>query len=223
VWALGWLGDQCDLMNDPAASAGASRTMAANVPDLRAFVNAVLAFTGAARVDIVAHGTGVTLAREWSRQDSARKLVRRFVAIDGPNRGTAMCSASPDNYWQMGFLGGYGPSSPLCQEIGSPNTPFLTALNDPPPAIDPNVTLVVRNRDTSYPYIPATDGGYQPVPQMDVYGYYADFTSSARIRKASEVGLQGQGVYDKRNNTAHVGIFNSPQTRDAVRSWLNRR
>ena len=63
-----------------------------NIPDLAAFVQAVLAYTGAAKVDIVAHSLGVTIARgtlaahpDWSQ------VIEDFVAIAGANHGTTVC------------------------------------------------------------------------------------------------------------------------------------
>jgi hypothetical protein len=192
------------------------------VPDLRNFVQEVMRYTGARQVDIVAHGMGVTLAREWARQESGRKLVRRFVAIEGPNQGIAMCSSDPYNGWQLGFNGGYGPNSALCTEIGSPNTPFLQNLNGPPPAIDPKVTLVIRNTDSSYPYMPWDDGLVRGVPAVDVYGQAVDFTGSARIKRANEIGMQGQHRWDTRMGTAHDGIANSPTTWGHALNWLTK-
>jgi len=83
LWAIGYEGDQCDLV-DPPRRSSIAHTNAANVPDLRRFVRAVLAFTGAKEVDVVAHSLGVTIVREWMREDGAGRVVRRFVAIDGP-------------------------------------------------------------------------------------------------------------------------------------------
>src|SRR5512134_2177799 len=85
LWGIGYEGDQCDLaaQADPTPPSGATRrssiahTNAANVPDLRRFVAAVLQFTGARQVDIVAHSLGVTITREWLRQDDAYRTVRR--------------------------------------------------------------------------------------------------------------------------------------------------
>ena len=71
-----------------------------------------------------------SLAREWLRQDGARdRLVRRLVAIDGPNHGIINCSPSPLNYWQAPASGGFTPTSAMCVELGSPDTPFLQRLN----------------------------------------------------------------------------------------------
>src|SRR5690242_4778609 len=81
LWALGYQGDQCDLGADQTLRSRIAHTNAANVPDLRRFVRAVLAFTGAKQVDIVGHSLGVTIAREWMREDDAQPIVRRLVAI----------------------------------------------------------------------------------------------------------------------------------------------
>src|SRR5512132_3232621 len=104
LWALGYEGDQCDLIGMPTNRSGVAHSTLANVPDLRAFVHAVLDYTGAPQVDIVAHSLGVTLTRAWLREDHAYRLVRRFVAIDGPNHGIVNCSPSPANYWQLSVL-----------------------------------------------------------------------------------------------------------------------
>src|SRR5882757_2426103 len=61
LWGLGYQGDQCDLVNSPTNRSGFAHSTVANVPDLRAFIAAVLKYTGSKRVDIVAHSLGVTL------------------------------------------------------------------------------------------------------------------------------------------------------------------
>ena len=41
LWALGYQGDQCDLLADQTRRSGPAHSTLANVPDLRAFVHAV--------------------------------------------------------------------------------------------------------------------------------------------------------------------------------------
>ena len=223
LWAIGYEGDQCDLTptTQPRRSSIA-HTDQANVPDLRRFVRAVLAFTGAKEVDVVAHSLGVTIVREWMREDGAGRIVRRFVAVDGPNQGIINCSPSPLNYWQAPAAGGFTPSSDVCQELGSPRTPFLKLLNDDDQRRESRAgkTLVIRNADKSFVYFPLQDGLITPVPAIDSFGVPTDFSHSASLRGAKEISLTGQGVYDPILQTSHLGILNSPQTWQAALDFL---
>jgi len=221
LWGLGYQGDQCDLLADQTLRSRIAHTNAANVPDLRRFVRAVLAYTGAREVDIVAHSLGVTLAREWMRQDNANPSVRRLVAIDGPNHGIINCSPSPANYWQAPDSGGFTPDSAVCQELGSPHTPFLQLLNGRGGENEgPTRVLVIRNADTSFVYFPLQDGFIAPVPAIDSYGQPTDFSLSARLRGALEIALTGQGAFDPILGTGHLGILNSPATWAATLDFL---
>ncbi len=226
LWGLGYQGDQCDLAADNTRRSGIAHTNQANVPDLRRFVRAVLAFTGAKQVDIVAHSLGVTLAREWMRQDDAEPKVRRLVAIDGPNHGIINCSASPLNYYQLPASGGFTPSSEVCQELGSPDTPFLKLLNGRRGWDEwewPTRVLVIRNADTSFVYFAQQDGLFPPVPSIDIYGKTVDFSKSADLKGAKQVDLTGQGAYDPVLGTAHLGILQSPQTKAEMLKFLSKR
>ena len=221
LWGLSYQGDQCDLPANPTLRARIAHTNAANVPDLRRFVRAVLAYTGAKQVDIVGHSLGVTLAREWMRQDEAHRTVRRLVAIDGPNHGIVNCSPSPANYWQAAAAGGFKPDSAVCEELGSPDTPFLKLLNGRGGETEgPTRVLVIRNADTSFVYFALQDGVIAPVPAIDSYGNPSDFSRSASLRGAAEIKLTGQGVYDPILGTTHLGILNSPQTWQATFEFL---
>jgi pimeloyl-ACP methyl ester carboxylesterase len=226
LWALGYQGDQCDLAADQTRRASIAHTNQANVPDLRRFVKAVLAFTGAKQVDIVGHSLGVTLAREWMRQDEAYDQVRRMVAIDGPNHGIINCSPNAANFWQLPSLGGFSPSSEVCQELGSPNTPFLQLLNGKHGRKEDDgrtKVLVIRNADTSFVYFSLPDGVLTPVPAEDSFGQPTDFSKSATLKGARQLDLVGQGVYDPILGSTHLGIFNSPQTRQAALDFLTSR
>ena len=224
LWGIGYEGDQCDLSGDPLRRSSIAHTNAANVPDLRRFVAAVLKFTGAREVDIVAHSLGVTIAREWIRQDDAARTVRRFVAIDGPNHGIINCSPDPLNYYQAPASGGFTPSSEVCVELGSPDTPFLRRLNKGDDTPGPTKYLVIRNADTSFVYFSLQDGPFFPaVPAKDSFGEPTDFSRSATLHGARQVDLVGQGVYDKILGTTHLGILNSPQTWAAALEFLTAR
>lgn len=227
LWGLGYQGDQCDLGADNTKRARIGHTNQANVPDLRRFVAAVLSYTGARQVDIVGHSLGGTLAREWMRQDDARHLVRRLVTIDSPHHGIINCSGDPANYYQLPAFGGFTPASDVCQELGSPDTPFLQRLNGRgghEETAGPTKVLTIRNADTSFVYFALQDGWlFSPVPSVDIYGKAVDFSQSARLKGARNIDLTGQGAYDPVLGTAHLGILQSPQTKAAVVDFLGRR
>ena len=220
MWGLGYQGDQCDLPADQTRRSAIAHTVAANVPDLSRFVQAVLDYTGAKEVDIVAHSLGVTLTREWMRQEHTQRLVRRLVAIDGPNHGIINCSPSPQNYFQLPAFGGFTPQSAVCRELGSPDTPFLQRLNKGSETPGSTRILVIRNADTSFVYFPLQDGIFAPVPALDSFGNPADFSKSASLQGADELALTGQGIHDAILGTTHLGILNSPQTWQATLEYL---
>ncbi|MEP7295940.1 MAG: hypothetical protein ABI702_07105 [Burkholderiales bacterium] len=223
LWALGYQGDQCNLGADQTNRSRIAHTVAANVPDLSRFVAAVLAYTGAREVDIVAHSLGVPLAREWMRQEGAFHTVRRFVAIDGPNHGIINCSPNPLNYFQLPAAGGFTPNSEICKELGSPDTPFLKRLNRGDDTPGPTRALVIRNADKSFVYFPIQDGAIAPVPAEDSFGQPTDFSRSASLQGAAELNLVGQGAFDTILGTSHLGILNSPQTWAATFAFLTAR
>jgi pimeloyl-ACP methyl ester carboxylesterase len=222
VWALGYQGDQCDLLLDQTRRSGEAHSTVANVTDLRAFVRAVLDYTGAKRVDIVGHSLGVTLARAWMREENATHLVRRLVAIDGPNHGIVNCSPSPLNYWQLPALGGFTPDSAICREYGAEDTPFLRWLNHGSETLGPTRYLTIRNADTSFVYFSRQDGLIAPVPAEDRTGAAHDFSQSARLYGplARNVDVTGQGAYDPFLGTAHLGILASPQVWELTFDFL---
>lgn len=222
LWGLGYQGDQCDLLTSPTNRSGEAHSTVANVPDLRAFVAAVLDYTGAEQVDIVGHSLGATLPREWMRQDDAYDLVRRLVSLDGPHHGIINCSPSPANYYQQPVSGGFDPDSAICREYGAADTPLLAALNGGDETPGPTEYLAVRNADTSFVYFPEQDGVFPPVPSEDRHGEPHDFTASAALEGAELLDVTGQGVHDTATGTAHIGISSSPEVWEAAFDFLAR-
>ena len=223
LWGLGYQGDQCDLASDQTRRSGQAHTTLANIPDVDRFVRAVLDYTGAKRVDIVGHSLGVTLARAWMKADHTGHLVRRLVAIDGPNHGIISCSPSPLNYWQLPASGGFTPDSPVCQEYGRADSPFLSWLNRGHETPGPTRYLVIRNVGPDFVYSPLQDGFLPGVPAEDSLGRPHDFSASASLQGAPEIDLTGQGAFDPILGTSHLGILNSSATWQATQEFLTTR
>jgi len=228
LWGLGYQGDQCDLLTEATRKSGVAHSTAAAVPLIRAFVHAVLEYTGAERVDIVAHSLGVTATREWLLQDNAYHLVRSLVAVDGPNHGIVDCSPDPANYFQLAANGGFVPNSAICEEYGSDHTQLLTVLNAGGETPGPTRYLVIRNVARATPesgdfvYLSAQDGYFPAVPAQDRDGNPHDFSGSALLAGAPSIDLVGQGQYDLILGTSHLGIVNSPQMWQSALQFLGK-
>lgn len=88
-----------------------------NVADLKAFIEAVLSYTGADKVHIVSHSLGVTVARKTLFvHPFLRDKVAGFVAIAGGNHGTSLCPPGSEGRLNS------------CDEIALA-TPWLAELN----------------------------------------------------------------------------------------------
>jgi hypothetical protein len=225
VWGVGYQGDQCDLPADETLRSGVAHGTAPAVSILRNFVHAVMKYTGASHVDIVAHSLRVTVAREWMLQDNAYKIVRALVAVDGPNHGIVDCSPSTDNYWQQTANGGFTPNSTICDEYGSDQTQLLATLNGAGETPGPTRYLVVMNvagiNSGDFVYISAQDGVFPAVPAQDRNGNPHDFSESALLAGAEKtISLTGEGSHDPILGTAHLGILNSPDTWSAALAFI---
>jgi hypothetical protein len=91
----------------------------ANAEEVYDFIQNVLAYTGASKVDVVGHSLGVTVVRKAIRnhfeEDPQISWLRNFVAVAGPNHGSTVCRGLQDF------------SNP-CFET-DPDSPWLDDLN----------------------------------------------------------------------------------------------
>ena len=146
---------------------------------LRAFIQAVKAYTGAAKVDIVCHSMGVTLARKaikggsaydssaggtYSLGSSLTALVDTFVGIAGANRGLVACYQT-------------GPVTPTCSDVNGFYPGYLIGFTGP---YDVSSILVDMNSTSHY------EGSYvysmwSSVDEVIGYGTIVYGTSTCRI------------------------------------------
>jgi triacylglycerol lipase len=122
LWAISYNGKSTKHLPSPSQC----RTNAQlNIPDLVVFVKAVAMYTGAAKLDIIAHSIGVVLARKMMAEDpELSRLIQDFVAIAGPNHGTTVCRRAW-LIWLVGWKDFMG-----CDEL-APGSAWLRNLNGP--------------------------------------------------------------------------------------------
>jgi pimeloyl-ACP methyl ester carboxylesterase len=122
LWAVSYNGKSTKDLSPSLQCRTDNRT---NIPDLAAFVKAVLAYTGAPRVDLIAHSLGVTIARGMLAQHpELAEVVEDFVAIAGANHGTTACR----RLWLVWIIGWRDFMG--CNEL-VPGSDWLQSLNGP--------------------------------------------------------------------------------------------
>ena len=104
-----------------------------NIERLRAFIQAVKAYTGAAKVDVIAHSMGVTLARKaikggagndslaggsYNLGTALTSSIDTFVGISGANRGLVSCYLT-------------GPTTPTCGDTNGLYPGYLFGIYGP--------------------------------------------------------------------------------------------
>lgn len=121
LWALSYNGKS--TKREPAALQCRTDTRL-NASDLAAFTKAVLAYTGAPKVDLIGHSLGVMLIRSvLADHPDLLTRVEHVVAIAGPNHGTTVCR----RLWLMWFIGWNDFIG--CNEL-VPGSDWLARLND---------------------------------------------------------------------------------------------
>jgi triacylglycerol lipase len=120
LWAISYNGKSTKQLPSPSQC----RTNAqVNISDLVAFVNAVAMYTGASKLDVIAHSLGVVLARKMmAEHPELSRLIEDFVAIAGPNHGTTVCRRAW-LVWLVGWKDFMG-----CDEL-TPGSAWLRSLN----------------------------------------------------------------------------------------------
>ena len=96
---------------------------------LRAFVNEVLSWSGAAQVDLVGHSQGVLAARSYVTNWGGQATVGKLISLAGPNTGTDATSVS--DFFAGPVLAPYGVT---CEQVApcvqmQRDSAFITGLN----------------------------------------------------------------------------------------------
>ena len=137
-----------------------------NVPDVYAFVEAVMDYTGSPFVDIVAHSLGVTIVRKMMYVH--RELYRHVLAavmIAGANHGTSVCYQLQSTY--------YG-----CDEIAPDDAataytnPWLRQLNSIGESSGPTCWQTIYDGTGGDPFF---DPPYQQSPALQGADNHGEF------------------------------------------------
>ena len=88
LWAISYNGKSTKQL---PPSSQCRTNVQVNLSDVTAFVKAVVAYTGAQKIDIISHSKGVVLVRTMMAEPDIAGLVENFVGIAGPNHGTSVC------------------------------------------------------------------------------------------------------------------------------------
>lgn len=163
VWAISYNGARC-------GSNACGTANEVNVPDMYAFIQAVRAYTGAVKVDIVAHSLGVTIVRRTIfLHPELLDLIEDFVAAAGANHGTSSCRGLETSF--------YG-----CDEI-APGSAWLNQINSWNPNAEGDETPGPVRYMTIYDGSGAGDQFYLKLPPL------FDDTKSPRLAGA-EINLE---------------------------------
>ncbi|WP_446224049.1 esterase/lipase family protein [Nocardia sp. IBHARD005] len=128
----------------PLSAIGGMRPIEQSAAEVAAFVDGVLARTGAERVDLIAHSQGNIVGNYYIKRLGGADKVGKLVGIAPPWLGTNAFGAGDIAYFSRAL--GAGPAfdavtSSLCQACGQmlTGTPFMNALNADG-VYDPRVT-----------------------------------------------------------------------------------
>lgn len=109
-------------------SRGGIKPMEQSAAELAAFVDEVLAATGARKVDLVGHSEGAIMPRWYLKFLGGTAEVDHFVGWAGPNHGTNIWGITELRHLIPGWDGYMGASCGSCPQF-MPGSDFITKLN----------------------------------------------------------------------------------------------
>jgi triacylglycerol esterase/lipase EstA (alpha/beta hydrolase family) len=175
----------------PGADFGGLTTMEASAGQLSAFVDRVLAATGAAKVDIVGHSEGATMPDYYLEYLGGAAKVARYVGVSGVKHGTTLHGIGTfATAFESLFPGAPDPTSGSCQSCSEflVGSDYVRAIEARAPA--PGVTYT--NISTRYDEL--------------VSPYTSSFLSG---RDVTNITLQDHCALDFSD---HLSIISSPIT-----------
>ncbi len=123
----------------------------AHAAEIAEAVDTLLARTGEARVDIVAHSMGGLATREYLKDPAGARRVRRVVLLATPNQGT----------YSAYFAFGGGRDEMI------PGSTFLDSLNDGPP-VPPGIHMVTLRTPLDAHVLPPESATLPGVEDVEV-------------------------------------------------------
>ena len=158
-------------------------------------------------------------------EDDAFHLVRGFFAIDGPNHGIIDCSPSGE-LLPTAANGGFVPRQRRLRRIGL--RPYPAAHSAERRLRDARADEVSRHPQRLWGQprmrrFTLSVGAGRAVARCSRQGsrwHPHDFSTSALLAGALPLDLVGEGRFDAILQTAHLGVLNSPTTRQAALMFL---
>ena len=150
-------------------SRGGIKPMQESAAELSAFVDEVLAATGAAKVDIVGHSEGAIMPRWYLKFLGGAAKVDHFVGWAGPNHGTNIWGITELRTLFPGWDTYMGASCGSCPQF-MPGSDFLTQLNagDETPGKTHYTVIVTKYDEVVTPYTTSFLEGANNIVLQDV-------------------------------------------------------